>query len=295
MHSPEGFPARLAFVLKLNNLSAAALGAAVQVDKSVVSRWLSGRSRPSGHNLARISAEIARLRPGFSILLWESEASEFLQALGVERPPSPAQPAAATSHPAPPPEAGALRFHHDVVGAARREFRRGFVDYSGLYYLHAWSFRSPGAISRVPLMFRANDGLLEARLGPTGRDWRGSVLQLTFRLYVMLTEESCSGMTYLILNTAPKERGRPLTGLMLTVSSDADLTPAATPVALALHAGLTGDAAQDDAAFEEMRRDTRYLEPVAVTDTIRAVLTRAGMGGNAGFTGMLAMPGLGAM
>ena len=52
------FGERLNLALKTVNLSPAALGAAVGVDKSVVSRWLAGKVRPSGHNLTRIAIEI---------------------------------------------------------------------------------------------------------------------------------------------------------------------------------------------------------------------------------------------
>ncbi|QLQ19805.1 MAG: hypothetical protein HZT43_15940 [Exiguobacterium profundum] len=51
------------------------------MDKSVVSRWLSGKVMPSGHNRARIASEIARLRPGFSALAFESPRDHFLAAL----------------------------------------------------------------------------------------------------------------------------------------------------------------------------------------------------------------------
>lgn len=72
------FGERLNLALKTVNLSPAALGAAVGVDKSVVSRWLAGKVRPSGHNLTRIAIEIARHRPGFTTLAFDGPDEAFL-------------------------------------------------------------------------------------------------------------------------------------------------------------------------------------------------------------------------
>ena len=59
MADHKEFAARLGLALKQANISPSALGATVGVDKSVVSRWLAGRVRPTQHNLARIAAVIA--------------------------------------------------------------------------------------------------------------------------------------------------------------------------------------------------------------------------------------------
>ena len=75
MESPGDFADRLKLALKQANVSPGALGAAVGVDKSVVSRWLSGRVRPTQHNLARIAAVLAERLPGFSVLAFEAPAN----------------------------------------------------------------------------------------------------------------------------------------------------------------------------------------------------------------------------
>src|SRR3954468_22049479 len=51
----DTFPARLSLALQALNFSRAQLSAAVGVDKSLVSRGLSGQMAPTSHNLARIS------------------------------------------------------------------------------------------------------------------------------------------------------------------------------------------------------------------------------------------------
>lgn len=80
----DGFGARLALALKASNMSRSQLSAAMGVDKSVVSRWLSGQTAPASHNLARISALLAKQKPGFNMTLWTAPMAEFEAALGLQ-------------------------------------------------------------------------------------------------------------------------------------------------------------------------------------------------------------------
>jgi ribosome-binding protein aMBF1 (putative translation factor) len=68
------FAERLSLALRAANLSGAQLSAAVGVDKSVVSRWLSGQVQPTSYNLARISAALAKVNPRFNMILWSAPA-----------------------------------------------------------------------------------------------------------------------------------------------------------------------------------------------------------------------------
>jgi len=87
----DGFAQRLSLALKAANLSRAQLSVAVGIDKSVVSRWLSGQVQPTNHNLARISAAIAQVHPGFNMTLWTAPRAQFEAAIGL-CPPSDAAP-----------------------------------------------------------------------------------------------------------------------------------------------------------------------------------------------------------
>lgn len=80
----NAFGARLALALNALNMSRSQLSAAMEVDKSVVSRWLSGQITPASHNLARISALLAKQRPGFNMMLWTAPMVEFETALGLQ-------------------------------------------------------------------------------------------------------------------------------------------------------------------------------------------------------------------
>ncbi len=73
----DDFAERLDLALKALNLSCTQLAAQVGVDKSLISRWMSGRMRPTGYNLARISEVLARAKPGFNTLYWTRPRPEF--------------------------------------------------------------------------------------------------------------------------------------------------------------------------------------------------------------------------
>lgn len=94
----EDFGERLRIALHALNLSRAQLAARAGVDKSLVARWIGGRVRPGGHNLARVSSAIAESAPGFNALLWECPRAEFEAFLGI----TPSSVAAAPSLPSQP-------------------------------------------------------------------------------------------------------------------------------------------------------------------------------------------------
>jgi TolB-like protein len=77
------FGERLSLALNACNLSRSQFSATLGVHKSMVSRWLSGGMKPTSYNLARMSAEFARRKPGFNMTLWTSSRTEFEAALGL--------------------------------------------------------------------------------------------------------------------------------------------------------------------------------------------------------------------
>lgn len=79
----DAFSGRLALVMKVLALSRGQLASAVGVDKSLVSRWLSGATSPSEHNRARLTAYIARTIPRFTMLDWDADASRLAARLGL--------------------------------------------------------------------------------------------------------------------------------------------------------------------------------------------------------------------
>ena len=80
----DDFPKRLSLALGTANMSGAQLAAAVGIDKSVVSRWLSGQVLPTAYNMARLSAAVAKVHPGFNLTLWSAPREQFEQAIGIK-------------------------------------------------------------------------------------------------------------------------------------------------------------------------------------------------------------------
>jgi TolB-like protein/tetratricopeptide (TPR) repeat protein/transcriptional regulator with XRE-family HTH domain len=101
---PDRFAARLALALNVLNFSRAQLSAAAAVDKSLVSRWLSGQVLPTSHNLARVSEALAQRKPGFNMTLWTAPRAEFDAFFGLSPAASVPQPVDAA--PAEKAEAG---------------------------------------------------------------------------------------------------------------------------------------------------------------------------------------------
>lgn len=80
------FARKLDLVLKTLNLSRARLAQSVGVDKSVVSRWASGVTVPTDHNLSRLTEAVIRHKADFGRLDWDLEDDAFAVRLGITTP-----------------------------------------------------------------------------------------------------------------------------------------------------------------------------------------------------------------
>src|SRR5215212_11278677 len=83
MATISGLPLKLELLLAAFNLSRARLAQKIGVDKSIVSRWVSGGSVPSEHNLSRLTDATATLCPGFGRADWSLDEVAFRAKLGV--------------------------------------------------------------------------------------------------------------------------------------------------------------------------------------------------------------------
>jgi transcriptional regulator with XRE-family HTH domain len=266
MDIPEDFAGRLRLALKQANVSPAALGAAVGVDKSVVSRWIAGRVRPTQHNLARIAAVLAQSLPGFTVLAFETASAEFRSLV---------QPARPVREEADPGQSLSIPF--GALDAARRETARRGVEYYGVYMMYYFAFSVPGKIARMALLLRPEAGLIEARYGAEGFSFRGWALLMLNRMYVIFAEERFEAMAFLVLNAGQQPKARFITGI-LSGPAEGLLVPTASPVVLQRVRDLTGEAAADAAAHEADCRLDPLLDPVDVPAAVRKALERAVQG-----------------
>lgn len=261
MEIPEDFAGRLRLALKQANISPAALGAAVGVDKSVVSRWIAGRVRPTQHNLARIAAVLAQGLPGFTVLAFEAPAPAFRALL---QPVAPDLATVGQSLPIP----------FGLLDAARRETGRRGVEYFGAYLMYYRAFSQPGRIARMALMLRPEDGLIEARYGADGFAFRGWALLMLNRMYVVLAEERFEAMAFLVLNAGQQPKARFITGI-LSGPAEGLLVPTASPVVLLRQRDLTGDAEVDLAAHRDDSALSPLIDPAEAPTAVRRVLDQA--------------------
>lgn len=265
MDIPEDFAGRLRLALKQANVSPAALGAAVGVDKSVVSRWIAGRVRPTQHNLARIAAVLAEALPGFTILAFEAPAETFralVQPRGAE----------------PVSDGQSLPIPFGLLDAARRETGRRGVEYFGSYLMYYRAFSQPDRIARMAMLFRPVEGLIEARYGAEGFAFRGWALLMLNRIYLVLAEERFEAMAFLVLNAGQQPKTRFVTGV-LTGPAEGLLVPTASPVVLVRNRDLSGDDAADLAAHAQDCALDPLIAPVDVPPDVRRVLDGALGGG----------------
>jgi transcriptional regulator with XRE-family HTH domain len=263
---PDDFAGRLRLALKVANLSAAALGAAVGVDKSVVSRWTAGRTQPTQHNLSRIAAVLAGPLPGFSVLAFEAPAQAFAAVL---RPAGSATPDESADQSLPIP--------FGLLDSARKETARRGIEYHGIYAMYYWAFSLPGRIARMTLILRPRDGLIEARYGADGFAFQGWALLMLNRLYVILAEERFEAMAFLVTNAGQQPRARFITGI-LTGPAEGLLVPTASPVVLVRIADITGDRDADDAAFARHLDRDPVADDADMPPAVRDALESAGAG-----------------
>ncbi len=237
MEIPELFSGRLQLALKQTNLSPGALGVAVGVDKSVVSRWVSGRVRPTRHNLTRIAAVLAERLPGFSALSFETTHAEFRALLRLDRPEAPG---ADTRQSLPIP--------FGLLDASRRETARHGVEYFGTYKLYYHSFVQPEKFGRITLMLRPKDGLIEALFGAEGFSFQGWALLMLNRMYVILAEERFDKLAFLVLNAGSQPKALFITGILTSLAAG-PLVPTASPAVLVRVRDLSDDPAADLALY----------------------------------------------
>lgn len=260
MEIPQDFAGRLKLALKQANVSPAALGAAVGVDKSVVSRWISGRVKPTQHNLTRIAGVLAQRLPGFTVLAFEAPVADFRALV---------QPKAAAGEPG-----QSLPIPFGALEAARRETGRRGVEYFGAYMMYYWSFSTPGKIAQMALMLRPEDGLIGARYGAEGFSFRGWALLMLNRMYVIFAEERFEAMAFLVLNAGQQPKARFITGI-LSGPAEGLLVPTASPVVLVRLRDLTDDPAGDEAKHLADSRIDPFLDAEAAPPAVRKALEAA--------------------
>ncbi|WP_421935792.1 helix-turn-helix domain-containing protein [Phenylobacterium sp.] len=238
--SGDDFPSRLLLALKALSISRGRLASELAVDKSVVSRWLSGRQAPTGQNLANLTALVAGHRPGFSLLDWESDLETLSAKLGV---------ASEGANNAWGPLAAWL------PESVLRETKT-LTDLRGDAYEGHWRTTRPAMGQRgrfvhdACLIRKAGNGFLTTRIAVEDMRFEGWTFMTQTQLFSVLSEPRTGMFTFSIFNAVLRHRAEVLDGISMGLQRVGGGSPAAMGCLMERVGFLSGDPAADDAAFE---------------------------------------------
>lgn len=248
------FPEKLALAMRAGSFSRVALAQTLQVDKSLIGRWLSGAVHPTEHNLARLAAIIAEVAGPFRLADWFLSADAFAVLLGLARTD---------------PEASHAGAPLDLLGPfldhARDEAGRRGAAYEGFWRTTRPSLLMTDRLFHDYGMIRlAANGLLEVRMKGAGLGFSGWMLPGEGNLFVFLQDPVGMTPLSLVLRGVSLPRAMVLDGLLLLAGLDAVRTLGALPILLERIGDLTGDPGQDDARCAALHEEApEPLEPLA--------------------------------
>lgn len=263
----DAFSHKLALVLKALAISRGRLAADLAVDKSVVGRWLSGRSLPSGENLAQLTRLIAARIPGFTGLDWDGDLAALSARLGLTHPGG---------------DSATPRSRTLEAFAADRRMSKGALaagrlapELAGFWLNTVPVVGEPGQFLRSYAMLSESHGelLVESRLfGGRGTGW---AVAAGSQIYMAVSFQEAFGLVFLIYNGAD----RPAAGLFDGVFSGC--LPAlggivvATPAVSERVAELSGDREADLQKLEELASSPEMVGAEAVSPAHLARLRAA--------------------
>ena len=257
----DDFPSRLLLALKALSLTRGRLASELAVDKSVISRWLSGHQAPSGENLANLTAAVAARRPGFTLLDWETGLEAFSARLTA---PVPA-PDGSGGPLLPPAVLEEARIVTGLRGAAYEGFWRTTRPAIGL----------PGRFIHDRLMIRrAENGFLAFRLGVEDMRFEGWSFPTQTQLFSFGADARTGMFLFTIFNAVLRHQAEVLDGLSLTCQRVGGGTPIAGAVLMERTGLLSGAPAADDAAFEASVTRDPLAPDGSIPDAIRDHLLR---------------------
>lgn len=253
--------------LKALSLSRAGLAAAIGVDKSVASRWVSGKVTPSSHNLAKISRLIAEHFPDFSMLDWERNIDDFAAAIGA-RKSTPLEMGAGTLWPL-LPENLAREASHAAIERTKA--------YEGFWRSTRPSSDLPGQfLHDVAMVRRTSDGFLQFKSGVEGFFYEGTTIMIHQQLYYFAADDAFGAVSVGIFNGVSRQRADVLDGVLLTTLRDAGASPTASGIVMHRIDDLSDDLDVDEEKFAELVRNQRLVaEPDSIDPEIAAHLHNA--------------------
>ena len=259
------------------SMSSAQLAAALEADKSVVSRWLSGSVQPSAHNLSRLSAMIAERVPGFRALDWERDPKSLAEMFGADPD---AIPTLRTTRPA---KGLPLEIWDQIVATAalRGQGYEGFFRTTRPHpairgrYVHEFG-----------MIRRDETGLLRLSMGSAENVLNGWLLPLHNQLYSICTDSVSGALAFAIFNGVGAKRVEVFDGLMLVPALAHGLSSLASAMICERIGDLSGNEAADDRRCAELMGQSPLAPEGSIPEAMQRHLARdvgpeaAGRGGD---------------
>jgi transcriptional regulator with XRE-family HTH domain len=257
----NGFRAKLELVLKALSISRGQLAAELGVDKSAVGRWVTGAAEPTGYNLARLTAAVARRVEGFSALDWDRDLGELAQRLGAGNGPGGSTP---TGLP--------LNVMDEVKATThlRSSAYQGFFRSTRPYVLMPGRFvHDHGMIRMDPA-----SGLLALKIGSGGTWAEGWMLPLHNQLFAIASDAAGGAVLFGLFNGVAAPKVEVVDGLVLAPALDPGRTPTAYAMMFERVADLSGDPAADDATFVRLASQDSLAPEGSIPDDVAQHLLR---------------------
>ena len=258
----DTFSAKLELVLKALSVSRGRLAADLGVDKSVVSRWVTGAVKPSGHNLSRLTALIAGKVEGFNTLDWDRSLPDLTRRLGAD--PSATDPSVLRN-------GLPLAISEQILAttALRGAAYEGFFRSTRPYVLQPGRFVHDHALVRLD-----PTGFLRLRMGTGGTHVDGWVLTLHDQLFTVAADVTSGALLFGIFHGVATPKAQVIDGLMLGPALDAGRTPTACAIIFERIGDLSEDPAADDLRFEALAASDPVAPEGSVPDDLRLHLAR---------------------
>jgi transcriptional regulator with XRE-family HTH domain len=249
----------LSLVLRALSISRAQLASALAVDKSLVSRWCSGRITPSETNLARLTQHIASYHPGFTMIDWNEPIEQLAARFGVIITEARAA-----------PQGLAQWVQAPILAEATANVALHGASYEGFWRTTRPSSEAPGQFIHEHVLLRVTpDGMLSFRLAIMDIRYAGWSLPLQNKLFSIATDETTGTFVFGIFNGVMRQRAELVDGLIMTVMRDAAGTPIASKCLLERIGDLDGDIATDDARLDDLANSYPLSAADAIAPHIR--------------------------
>ena len=274
---PAEFAKRLDLALKAVSFSRGQLAAELGIDKSLVSRWMSGANVPSSHNLARLTQFIAGRSAGFNMLDWDLSLPALAARLGVKSASGTVSAAGPADRPHPSVSDVRVEDIRLIDWIPRVILEEAVVTtrLRGAGYEGFWKSTRPansprGAFLHDQIMISPGpNGLLRFRLAVIDMSFEGWILPIQTQLVTVAADPRTGVFLFGVFNAVLRDRPEVMDGLTLTWQRFQGGIPVAAGCMIERQGDLSYDLAIDEARFAELARQNPVAPDGSIPPEVR--------------------------